>query len=79
MKYKMKMRLGRGLSGEAIQDSVLMQVGNKSLNLLDFERNREKDLFLCDISSDRTEFGGYSETELSIMQEETSGETYLNI
>ena len=79
MKYRMKMRLGRGLSHEAIHDAILMQVGIKSLNLLDFERNREKDLFLCDINSDRTEFGGISETELSIMQDEASGDTYLNI
>ena len=56
------MRIGRGLSGESLQESVLLQVGIKSLNLLDFERNREKDLFLCDINSDRTMFGGESET-----------------
>ena len=73
------MRFGRGLEGNAIQDAVLMQVGLKSLNLLDFERNRERDLFLCDINSDRTEFGGESETELSIMKDEPSGDTYLNI
>ena len=66
MKYKVKMKVGRGLSSEALQESILLQVGIKSLNLLDFERNREKDLFLCDINSDRTMFGGESETELSI-------------
>ena len=44
-----------------------MQVNHRSLNLLDFERNRETDLFLLDIDSDRTKFGGISETELAIM------------
>ena len=71
--------MGRGLSGETLQESILLQVGIKSLNLLDFERNREKDLFLCDINSDRTMFGGESETELSIVKDEASEDTYLNI
>ena len=56
-----------------------MTVDHKSLNLLDFSRNREKDLFLCDVNSDRTRFGGQTETELAIHHEEKTGDTYLNI
>jgi len=52
-----------------------MQVSHKSLNLLDFAHNREKDLFLLDINSDRTQHGGISETELSIMQD-SQGDTF---
>jgi len=52
-----------------------MQVSHKSLNLLDFARNREKDLFLLDVNSDRTQNGGISETELRIMQD-SQGETF---
>ena len=53
-----------------------MQVREKSLNLLDFERNREMDLFMLDVNSDRSQYGGVSETELSIMQDKRLGETF---
>jgi hypothetical protein len=36
----------------------------RSLNLLDFSTNREKDIFLLDIYSDQSEMGGLSETSL---------------
>ena len=40
----------------------------KSLNLLDFNANNDKDLFMLDEYSDRSEYGGLSETTLSIMK-----------
>jgi len=40
----------------------------KSLNLLDFDANNDKDLFMLDEYSDRSEYGGLSETTLSIMK-----------
>jgi len=36
------------------------------LNLLDFNANNDKDLFMLDEYSDRSEYGGLSETTLSI-------------
>jgi hypothetical protein len=38
------------------------------MNLLDFDANNDKDLFLLDDFSDRSEFGGLSETTLSIVR-----------
>jgi hypothetical protein len=38
------------------------------MNLLDFDANNDKDLFLLDDFSDRSEFGGLSETTLSIVK-----------
>ena len=38
------------------------------MNLLDFDANNDKDLFLIDDFSDRSEFGGLSETTLSIVK-----------
>ena len=64
-----------GVSAEAFHEAVKMVARHKSLNLLDFERNREKDLFLLDVHSDRTRFGGVTQTELSIMQD-SDGDTY---
>ena len=64
-----------GQNPDFLQDAMRMQVKHKSLNLLDFERNREMDLFMLDVSSDRSEYGGTSETELSIMQD-SDGDTY---
>ena len=52
-----------------------MTVSHKSLNLLDFARNRDKDLFLLDVNSDRTNFGGISETEMTIMND-SNGDTF---
>ena len=65
-----------GRNPDAGIDTMHMQVREKSLNLLDFERNREVDLFMIDVNSDRSEYGGVSETELSIMQDKKDGDTY---
>ena len=43
-----------GRNPNAMQDSMLMQVNHRSINLLDFERNKEKDLFMVDVNSDRS-------------------------
>ena len=51
-----------GMTQDALQEAYMSQVSHKSLNLLDFERNKEKDLFLLDVNSDRSQFGGSSET-----------------
>ena len=67
--FKVKTQMG------AIE-TMNMQQRQRSLNLLDFERNREKDLFMIDVNSDRSEHGGVSETELSIMQVQQSDYTY---
>jgi hypothetical protein len=45
---------------------------------LDFDANHDKDLFLLDDYSDRSEFGGLSETSLSIVKKD-NGEHYLDI
>ena len=65
-----------GKNPDAGIEVMNMQVREKSLNLLDFERNREKDLFMLDVNSDRSKYGGVSETELSIMQDRVDGDTY---
>ena len=65
-----------GRNPDAGIDTMQMQVREKSLNLLDFERNRELDLFMIDVNSDRSEYGGVSETELAIMQDKKDGDTY---
>ena len=64
-----------GRNPNAMQDSMHMQVNHRSINLLDFERNQEKDLFLVDVNSDRSQFGGITETELSI-QKDGQGDTF---
>lgn len=56
-----------------------MQVRHKSLNLLDFERNQEKDLFLLDIFSDRSHFGGATKTEMTIANDDNDGSHFLNV
>lgn len=38
------------------------------MNLLDFNANSDKDLFMLDEYSDRSEHGGLSETTLSIVK-----------
>lgn len=73
--YSMSVKSQMGQNPNFLQDAMMMTVKQKSLNLLDFERNREKDLFMLDVNSDRSEFGGVTETELSIMQDK-QGDTY---
>ena len=43
----------------------------RSINLLNFEANHIKDLFLLDIYSDKTQFGGNSETNLQIIEDQS--------
>lgn len=66
-KYNFEAKSQMGRNADAMQDAMLMTINHKSLNLLDFEKNREKDLFMMDVNSDRSKFGGTSETELTIM------------
>lgn len=68
-KYNLQIKTQMGKNPDAFQDALRMTVSHKSLNLLDFARNRDKDLFLLDVNSDRTEFGGISETELTIRKD----------
>ena len=51
-----------GKNPNAMIDYFHMQVNHRSLNLLDFQRNNVKDLFLLDVYSDRSMYGGQSET-----------------
>lgn len=44
MKYNMEAKTQMGRNPNAMQDSMHMQVNHRSINLLDFERNQEKDL-----------------------------------
>lgn len=77
--YEFTVKTQMGRNPDAAIDSYKMQVMQRSLNLLDFERNREKDLFMVDVSSDRSEYGGVSDTELAIVKDTRTGDTYLNI
>lgn len=61
------------MSNQDLDDYVDEETNSqKSINLLNFEANHVKDQFLLDIYSDRTEFGGISETTLQIL-EDSSG------
>ena len=61
-------------------DAYMMERQQRSLNLLDFSANQDKDLFLIDIYSDRTEYGGVSETGLELRKSEgEEGEAYLQM
>ena len=42
--------------------------------MLDFNTNRDKDLYLLDIYSDRTNYGGNSETHLELKKTDTEPE-----
>ena len=42
--------------------------------MLDFNTNRDKDLYLLDIYSDRTNYGGNSETQLELKKTDTEPE-----
>ena len=56
----------------------MMHDNHRSLNLLDFDTNNDKDLFLLDDYSDRSEQGGLSETSLSIVKKD-DGEHFLEV
>jgi hypothetical protein len=47
-----------------------MSSQHRSLNLLDFNHNRERDLFMIDVYSDSTMYGGMTETDLEIQHRE---------
>ena len=53
-RYEFNLKTQGGKNPNAGIDTMNMQVLEKSLNLLDFERNREKDLFMLDVNSDRS-------------------------
>ena len=74
--YEFKVKTQMGRNPDAGIETMHMQVREKSLNLLDFDRNREVDLFMLDVNSDRSEYGGVSETELAIMQDKKDSDTY---
>ena len=74
-RYNIAVKSQMGRNPDALQDAMQMQVNHKSMNLLDFERNREKDLFMLDVNSDRSQFGGSSSTELAIMKD-SDGNTF---
>jgi len=61
-RYNMAVKTQMGRNPDALLDAFKMQTTHKSLNLLDFERNGESDLFLLDVNSDRSEFGGSTGT-----------------
>jgi hypothetical protein len=54
LKYNAKLKLQRGQSYDISSDIDMMNSQIRSLNLLDFSINREKDLFLLDIYSDQS-------------------------
>ena len=53
-KYNAKLKIQRGQSYDIVSDIDMMNSQVRSLNLLDFSINREKDLFLLDIYSDQS-------------------------
>lgn len=68
--YNVKLKQKRGSVYDPVADVYMMQNQQRSMNLLDFNANRDKDLFLIDINSDQTEFGGSSETTLELQKED---------
>ena len=61
-RYNLSLKLQRGQGYDPVADVTMMTNQTRSLNLLDFSLNKEKDLYLVDIYSDQTIFGGMSET-----------------
>lgn len=53
-KYNIQAKTQMGQNPDAFEDALLMTINHKSINLLDFEHNRETDLFLMDVNSDRS-------------------------
>ena len=53
-RYNIAAKTQMGKNPDALKDAFQMQTNHKSLNLLDFERNGERDLFLLDVNSDRS-------------------------
>jgi hypothetical protein len=52
LKYNAKLKLQRGQSYDPTSDIDMMNSQIRSLNLLDFSANKEKDIFMLDIYSD---------------------------
>jgi hypothetical protein len=55
--------------------SEFEQEAQRSMNLLDFDANNDRDLFLLDDFSDRSEFGGLSQTSLTVVKNRTKSIT----
>jgi hypothetical protein len=49
----------------------------RSVNLLDFSVEKERELYMLDIYSDQSQFGGLSKTELKICSEDN--ESFLRL
>lgn len=52
LKYNAKLKLQRGQGYDPTSDIDMMNSQIRSLNLLDFSANKEKDIFMLDIYSD---------------------------
>lgn len=67
--YNFGLKLKSGQSYDIARDSE-MNNQHRSLNLLDFNNNRDRDLFMIDVYSDSTMYGGMTETNLVIQHRE---------
>lgn len=68
-KYNVQLKMQRGQGYSPNSDLSMMSAQIRSMNLLDFSVNRQKDLFLLDIYSDQTIYGGLSETSLEASED----------
>jgi len=64
-KFEFKNSIQRAFKKQDIEDFCEEEMSaQRSINLLNFEANHIKDQFLLDIYSDKTQFGGSTETNL---------------
>lgn len=68
-KYNVKHKFQRGEGYDFEKDEHMLLGQLRSLNLLDFTTSAERELYLIDIYSDQTIYGGLSETSLQTVRE----------
>ena len=67
-KYNLKMKKEMG-AYDPIKEQQMIQANFRSLNLFDFRAGKVGDFYLIDEFSDASEFGGESETTLSLVED----------
>jgi hypothetical protein len=60
-KYDLQHRMERGSTYSPDADVSQMSAGVRSMNLLDFSRKADKEIFMLDSYTDATVYGGLSE------------------
>ena len=73
-KYNVQLKRERRDTYNLGMDVNMFEMQQRSVNVLDFDTNRDKDLYLLDIYSDRTQHGGNSETHLELKKTNTDPE-----